>query len=172
MISHSAMPRSEEERAMRVAVPIVLTPKERTTLERWARGRRTPARLVLRAKIVWRADAGRRPRFAQRRLAGIERDAPRPGRTPSLAPAVVKRIVTLTTTTPPPAATHWSTRTLAPGVGGGPKTVHRVWQAPGLKPHRVRPFKVSRDPRFLEKLTDVVGLYLNPPGKDLVLCAA
>ena len=174
---------------MRVAVPIVLTPQERTTLAGWARGRRTPHRLVLRAQIVLRAAAGRRndeiardlatdresvgrwrTRFAQRRLAGIARDAPRPGRPPTLAPALVQRIVTLTTTTPPPAATHWSTRTLAPVVGVSSKTVHRVWQAHGLQPHRVRPFKLSRDPRFREKLTDVVGLYLDPPEHALVLC--
>ncbi len=175
---------------MRVAVPIVVTREERTTLERWARGRRTPARLVLRAQIVLRAAAGQRndaiareldtdrecvgrwrTRFAAQRVAGIARDAPRAGRPPSIAPATLQRIVTLTTTTTPPNATHWSTRSLAPVVGVSPKTVHRVWQAHGLKPHRVRPFKVSRDPRFLEKLTDVVGLYLNPPEKALVLCA-
>lgn len=175
---------------MRVAVPIVLTMKEQTTLERWARGRRTPARLVLRARIVLQAAAGRRndeiaraldtdrecvgrwrTRFAQQRLAGIARDAPRAGRTPAIAPAVLQRIVTLTTTATPPAATHWSTRTLAPVVGVSPKTVHRVWQAHGLKPHLVQRFKVSRDRRFLEKLTDVVGLYLNPPDHALVLCA-
>lgn len=175
---------------MRVAVPIVLTMDERTTLERWARGRRTPARLVLRARIVLQAAAGRRndaiaggldtdrecvgrwrTRFAAHRLAGIARDAPRAGRIPAIAPAVLQRIVTLTTTTTPPAATHWSTRTLAQVVGVSPKTVHRVWQAHGLKPHLVQRFKLSRDRRFLEKLTDVVGLYLNPPEKALVFCA-
>lgn len=175
---------------MRVAVPIVLSAKERPILERWARGRRTPARLVRRAQIILRAAAGQRndeiaraldtdrecvgrwrTRFAQQRLGGIERDAPRPGRTPAIAPAVLQRIVTLTTTSTPSAATHWSTRTLAAEVGVSPKTVHRVWQAHGLKPHRVRPFKVSRDRRFLEKLTDVVGLYLHPPEHALVLCA-
>jgi transposase len=107
----------------------------------------------------------------QQRLVGIERDAPRPGRTPALAPAVLQRIVTLTTRATPPGATHWSTRTLAAAVGVSPKTVHRVWQAHGLQPHRTRRFKVSRDRRFLEKLTDVVGLYLNPPEHALVLCA-
>ncbi len=175
---------------MRIAVPIMLTTEERTTLERWARGRRTPARLVRRAQIVLRAAAGQRndeiaaalatdrecvgrwrTRFAQERLAGIERDAPRPGRTPAIAPAVLQRIVTLTTTATPPGATHWSTRTLAAAVGVSPKTVHRVWQAHGLQPHRTRRFKVSRDRRFVEKLTDVVGLYLNPPEHALVLCA-
>lgn len=175
---------------MRCAIAITLTPDERMTLERWARGRRTPARLVLRAKIVLRAAEGLmnkdiagtlrtdrecvgrwRRRFAERRLAGIEQDAPRAGRTPRIQPATVQRIVTLTTTTPPPAATHWTTRTLAPVVGVSPKTVHRVWQAHGLKPHQTRTFKISRDPRFVEKLTDVVGLYLNPPDKALVFCA-
>lgn len=175
---------------MRRAIPITLTADERTTLARWARGRRTPARVVLRAKIVLRAAAGLlnqdiaatlqtdrecvgrwRTRFATHRLAGIERDAPRAGRTPRIRPHTVRRIVTLTTTTTPPAATHWTTRTLALVVGVSPKTVHRVWQAHGLKPHRTRTFKLSRDPQFVEKLTEVVGLYLNPPDKALVFCA-
>lgn len=175
---------------MRVAVQIQVTDEERRTLERWARGRRTPARLVLRARIVLRAAAGLRnkdiaaelatdrecvgrwrTRFAIQRLAGLERDAPRAGRPPRIRPATIQRIVTLTTTTTPPAATHWATRTLAPVVSVSPKTVHRVWQAHGLQPHRTRTFKVSRDSRFGEKLTDVVGLYLNPPDKALVFCA-
>jgi hypothetical protein len=118
----------------------MLTPEERATLERWARERRTPARVVLRAQIVPYAAAGRRndaiaqtlatdrecvgwwrTRFAQQGLAGIERDAPRPGRMPAIAPAVLQRIVTLTTTTTP-NATHWSTRSLSPVVGVSPKT--------------------------------------------------
>src|SRR5574338_792416 len=176
--------------AMRIAVPIQLTDEERQTLTRWARGRRTPARLVLRAKIVLHAAEGLlnkdiavtlqtdrecvgrwRRRFTERRLAGIEQDAPRGGRPPRIPPGTVQRIVTLTTTTSPPVATHWTTRTLAPVVGVSPKTVHRVWHAHGLKPHQTRTFKVSRDPQFVEKLTDVVGLYLNPPDKALVFCA-
>lgn len=175
---------------MRVAIPIQLTHEERHMLERWARGRRTPARLVLRAKIVLRAAAGLRnqdiaadlgtdrecvgrwrTRFATQRLAGIERDAARAGRPPHIRPATIQRIVTLTTTTSPPAATHWTTRTLAPVVGVSPKTVHRVWHAHGLKPHQTRTVKLSRDPQFVEKLTDVIGLYLNPPAKALVFCA-
>jgi len=97
----------------------------------------------------------------------------RPARaaSPASPPTTVQRIVTLTTTTRPPAATHWTIRTLAPVVGVSPKTIHRVWQAHGLKPHRTRTFKLSRDPQFVEKLTDVVGLYLNPPAKALVFCA-
>ena len=175
---------------MRRAVPILLTPDERMTLQRWARGRRTPARLVLRAKIVLRAAEGQmnkdiaaalhtdrecvgrwRCRFAAQRLAGLEKDAPRTGRPPRVRPATIRRIITLTTTAPPPTATHWTTRTLAPVVGVSPKTVHRVWQAHGLKPHQTRTLKISRDPPFVEKLTDVVGLYFNPPEKALVFCA-
>lgn len=175
---------------MRRATRITLTDDERPTLERWARGRRPPARLVLRAKIVLRAAAGRqnkdiavalhtdrecvgrwRQRFAAHRLDGIKRDAPRGGRTPRIRAVTIQRIVTLTTTTTPPAATHWTTRALAPVVGVSPKTVHRVWQAQGLKPHQTRTFKLSRDPQFVDKLTDVVGLYLNPPDKALVFCA-
>jgi transposase len=173
---------NEEEQTMRIAVPIVVTAEERTTLERWVRGRRTPARLVRRAQIVLRAAAGQRNdeiaaalatdrecvgrwrhRFALERLAGIERDAPRTGRTPTIAPAALQRIVTLTSTATPPGATHWSTRTLAAAVGVSPKTVHRIWPAQRLQPHRTRRFKVSRDRRFVEKLTDVAGLYVIPP---------
>lgn len=144
---------------MRLAVPIQLTDVERKTLHRWARGRRTPARLVLRATIVLRAAEGLRnkeiaqalatdrecvgrwrTRFVTHRLAGIEQDAPRAGRPPRIPSATVERMVTLTMTTLPPAATHWTTRTLASVVGVSPKTVHRVWQAHGLKPHRTRTF--------------------------------
>src|SRR3990172_1606651 len=157
-VDDSGMLLDKEERPMRVAVPIVVTAEERIILERWARGRRTPARLVLRAQIVLRAASGRRndeiardldtdrecvgrwrSRFATQRLAGIERDAPRPGRTPRIVPTVLRRILTLTTTTTPPAAPPRRTRPPAPVVGVSPKTVHRVWQAHGLKPHRVRP---------------------------------
>jgi len=140
---------------MRRAISLTLTADERKTLEGWARGRRTPARLVLRAKIVLQAAAGLlnkdiaqqlhtdrecvgrwRSRFAVFRLAGLERDAPRPGRPTRIRPHTIRRIVTLTTTSAPPAATHWTTRTLAPVVGVSPKTVHRVWQAHGLTPHQ------------------------------------
>ena len=174
---------------MRVAVSIALTKDERTVLQRWARGRRTPARLVLRAKVVLLAAAGRlnkeiaaelgtypnvvgrwRKRFAEQRLAGIEQDAPRGGRKPTVRDRVARRIIEATTQTRPSSATHWSTRTLAKELGVSRSMVHRVWQANGLKPHRVRTFKVSNDPRFVEKLVDVVGLYLDPPEHALVLC--
>jgi len=175
---------------MKQAVKIVLTEEERRTLEQWARGRRTPLRLVTRAKIVLHASAGMknkdtaatlnigrdtvgtwRCRFAQQRLAGIVKDAPRGGRRPTRREDATKVIVDTTTQTKPTNATHWSTRTLAKELGVSPSMVQRVWQANGLKPHRVKTFKVSNDKRFVEKMQDIVGLYLNPPEHALVLCA-
>jgi len=175
---------------MRVACSITLTDSERGTLQRWARGRSTPARLVQRAQIVLRAAEGQqnktiasalrttpnkvsrwRRRFAAGRLAGIEKDAPRGGRPPERRNALANRIVEATTRTRPRNATHWSTRTLAAHLGIHRNMVHRVWTSAGLKPHLHRTFKVSNDPQFTEKLLDVVGLYLNPPEHALVLCA-
>jgi len=175
---------------MRVACPIVLTDEEERTLVRWARGRSTPARLVLRARIILSAAAGERnkdiaghvgtdrltvarwrKRFARLRLPGIERDAPRSGRKPTRRRKFARMIVERTTQTRPANATHWSVRTLAEEVGASASMVHRVWAANGLKPHLTRTFKLSNDPRFVEKLIDVVGLYLHPPDHALVLCA-
>ena len=152
-------------------------------------GRMTPARLVLRAKIVLLAAAGKlntaiaselgtgmktvcqwRKRFAQRGLAGIEKDAPRRGRPSTARATLAAEIVRKTTTEKPPAATHWSTRTLAAELGTSPSMVQRIWKANGLQPHRIKTFKVSNDPQFTEKLVDVVGLYLNPPEHAIVLC--
>ena len=173
---------------MRVARTIVLTAAEESTLRKWSRGRSTAARLVLRARIVLAAAEGRenrqiaaelgctrrtvgtwRNRFAAQRLAGIERDAPRGGRKPSVRIAKEAEIIARTTRDTPPNATHWSTRTMARTVGVSRATVQRVWSDNGLKPHRTRTFKVSSDPRFVEKLVDVVGLYLHPPEHALVL---
>jgi transposase len=92
------------------------------------------------------------------------------GRKRSISAAKVKEIVVATTQTKPPGETHWSCRSMAKAQGVSPATVQRIWDAHGLRPHRVRTFKLSNDPRFTEKLTDVVGLYLNPPEKALVLC--
>jgi len=111
-----------------------------------------------------------RSRFAQMRLAGIEKDAPRSGRKPTARNRFARRIIERTTKGPPAHATQWSTRTLAKELGTNRSMVNRVWQANGLKPHLVRTFKLSNDPRFVEKLVDVVGLYLNPPEHALVLC--
>lgn len=147
----------EEAPSMRIAPSIHLTPSEHQQLERWARGRRTPARLVLRAKIALLAAAGHdnqhiaatlrtsrqtvglwRQRFATQRLPGVARDAPRGGRPPKARQALTARILKTTTQTPPPAATHWSTRTLARHLRTNPTFVQRVWTAHGLQPHRVR----------------------------------
>lgn len=174
---------------MKQAPKIVLNEEERRTLEQWARGRRTPARLVTRAQIVLQASAGVqnkdiatalgvgrdtvgtwRRRFAQRRLAGIVKDAPRGGRKPTRREAMTQRIVDRTTQTKPANATHWSTRTLGKELGISPSMVQRVWHANGLKPHLVKTFKVSNDRQFVEKMQDIVALYLNPPEHALVLC--
>jgi transposase len=174
---------------MRRAIDLELTTQERKVLETWARGRSTPARLVLRAKIVLAAAAGSdnqqiaatlgsdphtvarwRNRFAQLRCAGLEKDAPRGGRPATARQALAAEIVRKTTQETPENATHWSTRSLAQALGTTHSLVHRVWQATNLKPHLVKTFKVSNDPRFAEKLIDVVGLYLNPPEHAVVLC--
>lgn len=173
---------------MRVAKAIVLTDEERATLTKWARGRSTPARLVLRARIVLAAADGRenkdisaelgctrrtvgtwRTRFVNQRLPGIEHDAPRGGRTPAQRVRFEAEIIRKTTQETPPNATQWSTRTLAKALGCDDTLVQRVWRDNGLKPHRIKSFKVSNDPRFAEKLVDIVGLYLDPPSHALVL---
>lgn len=174
---------------MRVARPIVLNPEHKQVLEQCARSRSFPVRLVERARIVLLAAAGKqdkeiaaelgitahkaarwRTRFLDGGIAGLEKDAPRPGRTPSIAAAKVKLVVRMTTQEKPANATHWSTRTMAAAVGLSQTTVRRIWRQHGLKPHLVETFKVSNDPQFAEKLESIVGLYLNPPEHALVLC--
>lgn len=173
---------------MRVAKPVELTDAERRTLTKWSRGRSTPARVVLRARIVLAAAEGKcnkdisvqlgtsrktvslwRTRFARQRLAGIEKDAPRGGRSPDVRARFEAEIVRRTTQETPANATHWSTRTMARAVGCTQSMVSRVWRDNGLKPHRTKTFKLSNDPMFVEKLVDVVGLYLNPPEHALIL---
>ncbi len=171
---------------MRVASVVELSEEQEAELLRLVRSRRTSVRLSKRAQIVLlaargltnkdiaekagvgRVQAGRwRDRYIELGLAGIERDLPRG------APPVkvnVQRLVELTTQSKPPAATHWSTRKMAAELGVSASTVMRHWQANGLKPHLVRGFKVSRDPKFVEKLEDIVGLYMAPPEHALVLC--
>jgi transposase len=112
-----------------------------------------------------------RKRFLKMSLAGLEKDAPRPGRTPTITTAKVQEVIRKTTQEQPANATHWSTRTMAEAVGIGEKSVRRIWQSNGLKPHLWRTFKVSNDPQFAEKLEAIVGLYLNPPEHAIVLCA-
>jgi len=173
---------------MRIAKTIALSDSERLTLMKWARGRSTPSRLVQRAKIILAAADGMRNdeiaselgctrrtvgtwrnRFAKQRLKGVEKDAPRGGRTPSVRAAKEAEIIAKTTQETPEGATHWSVRTMAAAVNVSHSTVQRVWRDNGLKPHLVKTFKLSNDPRFAEKLVDVVGLYLNPPEHALVL---
>ena len=172
---------------MRVVPPVLLTPPERSQLESWARGRSTPHRLVLRARIVLRASEGLenfqiaeelrtrpntvslwRRRFTLLRLPGIEQDAPRSGRKPRLDPEVVRAILTKTRLTKPRGQTHWSTRTMAREVGVHRSTVQRIWKLHGLQPHRTQSFQLSKDPRVEEKIIDVVGIYLNPPERSVV----
>lgn len=174
---------------MRVAPPIVLSSEERSTLERWATARSEPLRVVQRAQLICLAADGIqnqeiaarlnmsrptvqlwRERFLALRLRGLEKDAPRPGRIPKISARKVAAVVKATLHTTPPNATHWSTRTMAKAQGLSEATVRRIWHQHRLKPHLVETFKLSRDKRFVEKLYDVVGLYLNPPDKALVLC--
>jgi transposase len=171
---------------LRVAPAIVLTQEQEEELNKLVRSGLTSVRLAQRAQIVLLAAQGLqnkdiaeqlgvgrvqvarwRERFLAAGVSGIERDLPRG------APPVkvdVERLVELTTQTEPEAATHWSTRKMAAQIGVSPSTVMRHWQAHGLKPHLVRGFKVSRDPNFVEKLEDIVGLYMSPPEHALVLC--
>ena len=174
---------------MRVALEIELTAAERRTLNNWMRSRTLPGRQADRARIVLLAAKGFsnadiagelgikphtvgrwRNRFAEHGLEGVEKDLPRGGR-PRTREPIESKIIRKTTQEIPANATHWTTRTLAKEIGTTQSMVHRVWKANGLRPHMIRTFKVSNDPNFEEKLTDVVGLYLNPPEKALVLSA-
>jgi transposase len=162
---------------------------DRELMETWTRAHSTPQGLVMRCKIVLAAAAGKpnseiarelgvsrptillwRKRFEKGGATALTEIEPGRGRPRVIDALVVKRIVEATTQTKPKAATHWSCRTLAKAQGVSPATVQRIWDANGLKPHRTKTFKLSNDKHFLEKLTDVVGLYLNPPDKAVVLC--
>lgn len=162
---------------------------QRTMLEAWVHAGTTPQRVVLRSRICLLAaegvannaiahqlDTSRptvlqwRERFHRLGPAGLAEDAPHGPSSRRLATDTVRSIVETTLQTTPPGATQWSTRTLAEKMGVGHATIARIWDAHGLQPYRVETFKLSRDKRFVEKLTDVVGLYLNPPDKALVLC--
>jgi transposase len=173
---------------MRVADAIVLEADVRRKLEQQARGRSTAARVVLRSRIVLLAADGLlnkqiaatlnvaprmvtlwRGRFLELGIEGLLKDAPRPGRTPSITTEVTAALIAKTTQSTPANATHWSTRTMAREMGVSKASVSRIWRANGLKPHRVESFKVSNDPLFADKLDAIVGLYLNPPEHALVL---
>jgi transposase len=122
-------------------------------------------------KITPEKAARWRNRFLDGGLEALEKDAPRPGRTPAITPAQVQEVIRKTTREKPDHATHWSTRRMALAAGLSEKSIRRIWHKHGLKPHLARTFKVSNDPAFAEKLETIVGLYLNPPEHALVLCA-
>lgn len=166
-----------------------MTDEQRRTLEAWVRAKKTPQRKALRARICLLAAAGKsnsdiarelgtsrptvilwRQRFADLGPPGIAEDAAHGPSEKALPADKVQAIVEATLHTKPPDATHWSTRSMAKAQGVSNATVARIWDAHGLKPHLARTFKVSGDEQFTEKLTDVVGLYLNPPDKAVVLC--
>jgi transposase len=173
---------------MRQAVKITLTQEERAELEARVCSRVAERRCVDRAHIILMASQGRRNaeianeihmdpshvstwrnRFAKERLPGLE-DRPRMGRPATKHKKMASIIIKKTTREKPKGATHWSTRTMAQAVGASHAMVQRVWSAANLKPHLTQTFKVSNDPKFIEKVVDVVGLYLDPPEKALVLC--
>jgi transposase len=160
-----------------IAEPIVLFPEEQTIIDRWSCGRSFPVRLVQRAKVIQMAAKGTfghiiastlgisrptvqlwRQRFLSLRCAGLEKDAPRPGRIPGISTRKIKAVIEATLHTTPANATHWSTRTMAQSQGLSQATIRRIWKRHNLKPHLTKTFKLSRDKHFVEKLCDVVGL--------------
>jgi transposase len=172
-----------------MASTTVVSEEQRAVLERWVAAHSTPQSVAVRARIVLLASEGVsnsaiarvlavsrptvilwRSRFAEGGTAALTETKPGRGRKPTISAAKIKAIVQATTQTTPPGQTHWSCRSMAKAQGLSPASVQRIWDAHGLKPHRIRTFKLSNDPCFTEKLTDVVGLYLNPPEKALVLC--
>lgn len=171
------------------AESMVISDEHRAVLERWVGAQRTPQSVALRARIVLMAEEGEsnseiarslgvsrptvilwRRRFAEGGPQALSETKPGRGRKPTISAKKIAEIVRATTQSRPPGQTHWSCRSMARAQGVSPATVQRIWDAHGLKPHRVRTFKLSGDPRFTEKLTDVIGLYLNPPEKAIVLC--
>jgi transposase len=167
---------------------LALSAAERGALENWARRPTTAQATALRARLILGCAAGKtntvvarelrvtkqtvgkwRSRFVAKRLEGV-RDEPRPGAPRTVTDAAVERVVTLTLETTPREATHWSTRAMARQCGLSQSTISRIWRAFRGQPHRTETFKLSPDPLFIEKVRDIVGLYLNPPDKALVLC--
>jgi transposase len=167
--------------------PLMLSADERSTLESWARRRTTAQALALRARIVLHAAEGAsntvvarrervtkatvgkwRGRFLRQRLDGLL-DERRPGAPRTITDAAVEAVITQTLETSPRDATHWSTRSMARASGLSQSAISRIWRAFALQPHRVETFKLSKDPLFIDKVRDIVGLYLNPPARALVL---
>ena len=173
----------------RRAIAINLTEADRQELDRWVRAHRTPQQVAQRCRIILAAADGQQDKVIAKRMrinyktAALWRQrfcnegpdclwevATGRGRKPELSAAKINKIINATLQTRPAGATHWSCRTMAEQQGVSKATINRIWQSHNIQPHRTESFKLSRDPRFLEKLTDVVGLYLNPPEKALVLC--
>ena len=169
-------------------VEVVLTAEEREVLERWARRPTSAQALALRCRIVLAAAEGRpsreiaaelgcsadtvgrwRGRFARRGLDGLH-DEPRPGRPRTISDEDVERVIVKTLEEQPANATHWSTRSMAAATGMSQSAISRIWRAFALKPHQTEAFKLSPDPQFIDKVRDIVGLYLNPPEAAVVLC--
>lgn len=165
-----------------------LTEEELETLERWARRPKTAQALALRSRIILAAAAGERSvdiaarlgctdstvgkwrvRFAERGLDGLH-DEPRPGQPRKITDDDVERVIVKTLEGRPVNATHWSTRSMAAATGLNQTAISRIWRAFGLKPHLLESFKISPDPQFIDKVRDIVGLYLNPPDAAVVLC--
>src|SRR6185312_2768956 len=166
----------------------VLTDDEREVLERWARRPKSSQALAFRCRVVLAAADGEaskdiaarlgcnpstvgkwRGRFAERGLDGLH-DEPRPGKPRSISDEDVERVIVRTLEERPRDATHWSTRSMAAATGMSQSAVSRIWRAFALKPHQVESFKLSPDPQFIDKVRDIVGLYLNPPEAAVVLC--
>ena len=166
-----------------------LSESDQQQLREWASAHGTPQQVALRCQIVLAAAAGQsdssvaqqcqvnrktvllwRTRFAQQGLPSVWEIAPGRGRKPTYGVEKVQSIIDTTLLSKPKGRSHWSCRSLAQQMGVSKSTVNNIWRSHNLKPHRVKTFKLSRDPHFLEKLTDVVGLYLNPPEKAMVLC--
>jgi transposase len=167
---------------------LILADDERSKLEQWARRPKSAQRLALRSRIVLACASGLsntqvaqqlrvtlptvgkwRSRFLEDRLEGLV-DEPRPGTPRTITDSRVEDVITRTLESKPEAATHWSTRSMAKVTGLSPAAIGRIWRAFGLQPHRTDTFKLSTDPLFVEKVRDVVGLYLNPPDRAIVLC--
>jgi len=170
-----------------VLKPIVLTNEEREALERWARRPKTSQALALRARVVLACAEGRnntdvgislrvhrcmvgrwRSRFLEKRVDGLL-DEPRPGAPRTISDADVERVIARTLESKPRDATHWSTRSMARELGMSQSAISRIWRAFSLQPHRAETFKLSSDPLFIEKVRDIVGLYLSPPDRAMVL---
>ena len=173
---------------MRQGIIIDVTPADRARLQSIIRDRNSPQKHVWRARIIVLTADGKgttaitravgkgktvvwrwQERFMHEGVEGLTRDKTRPSRIPPLPAATIDRVVALTNQAPPHEATHWSAPAMAKAVGISPSSVRRIWKGHGLQPHRVRTFKLSNDPKFAEKLKEVIGLYVDPPAHAVVL---